>query len=421
MLQVSMLPSGLRVVTYKIDRQMSGVVVITGAGSRYETGQEIGSSHFLEHILMAGTKTYPSSIELRDAVESLGGSRNAHTGREHVTFEIDILKEHLDFALKTIAEQLQDSIFDEEEIEKQKSIIQGELLRNRTNQEKYISWKINELLWPDQPLGGDATLEEKNLPSMNKAALKKFLNDHYTTSNTVVCIAGEVDHSEYVKKISRWFDRVPLTTSPSFLPAQENHKKVVIFEPKGLKQTHLALAFYAPSRRDSDRLAARLLAMVLDRNIVTRLRYEGGLTYHISTGYNSYEDTGRFIVNGTFHPEKTKAALENLFKEIERVKKEGVKDDTLTRAKSRLKTLSIRAEENVASLVDEYALRTFFGYEPILIQDEVALIERITPEKVQQVAKKFLNEDFKMLVTGPKKELAELESLYGQSSQKVSN
>lgn len=419
MLKVTTLPSGLRVATYNIDRKMAALVVTIGAGRRYETVEEIGVSHFLEHLLCTGTKSYPTPMSLKDSIESLGGYRNAYTSTDNTSFVVEILNEYLDQALKTVSEQIQDSLLKPEEIEKQKEIIKHELQGYIDDPENFASRLVNQILWPKQPMGGAIQDEIINLPNINLDLIKNYMDKHYMASNIVVTIAGKVNHDEWVKKVSLALDRLPKGTPHSPAPATNVNKSELKLEPREIKKLNLRLSFFGPSRHDTDRYATRLMRDILGHNLLDELRHQKGLTYGVSVDYAGLEDTGKLIVSGSFQAGKVEEVTKIISDNILKIKSEIASPEELSRSKARVKSNIVRLSERVFGLAEDYAFRIFFNFKPLLIEDEVELFERVSEKDIMESANKYLDQSyFKVAAVGPEADIKELENLYGQKKSK---
>lgn len=417
MLKVTTLPSGLRVATYNIDRKMAALVVTIGAGRRYESPEEIGISHFLEHLLCTGTKSYPNPKSLKDSIESLGGFRNAYTLTDHTYFVVEILNEYLDQALKTVSEQLQDSLLKHEEIEKQKEIIKHELQGYIDDPENFANRSVNQVLWAKQPIGGAIQEEIANLSNINSDLIKNYLDKHYLASNMVITIAGKVDHDEWVKKVSSSLDRLPQATPQIPEPASNVAGTELKLEPREIKKLNLRLSFFGPSRHDSDRYATRLMRDILGHNLLDELRHQKGLTYGVNVDYVGLEDTGKLVVSGSFQAGKVEEVTKIISDNIMKMKSELTSTEDLSRSKARVKSNIVRLNERVFGLAEDYAFRIFFNLKPLLIEDEVKLFEKVSEKDILESANKYLDQSyFKVVAVGPAEDIKELEKLYGKSS-----
>lgn len=416
MLQVSTLPSGLRVATYKIDRQAAALVVTVGVGRRYELEKQKGLSHYVEHILFNGTKTYPSARLLRDSVEELGGNIGAGTSDEKTVYDATILLEHLDQGIKTLSEMIQDSLFDEKESEAEKETLRSEIHRLNDNPGRFIGRLITEALWPGQPLASRKDLEEKNFEHLTASQVKEHFRTYYTAPNMVVTIAGNVLHEEGLKKISTAFSRLPINPAPVFPPAIQNSGVSLRAGIKDLKQIKLDLAFYGPNRRDDDRFAVRILRSVLGKRIFYKMVSDLRLSYDPYSDYVTFEDTGFLEFGGSFVRGKVREALATIFTEIENLKKGDLQTSELEFARSRIKSSIILRNESVFALAGTYSSRVFNNVEPLLLEDEVEIVEKLSKKDIIQASQKYLNNNFKIAAIGPEEDIKDLEKLYGKSS-----
>lgn len=392
------------------------MVVTVGVGRRYEAPLQKGLSHFVEHVVLNGTKSYPTSRQLKDSLESLGGSIGAATSDERTVFDISILQEHLDQALKTLSEIMQYPLFDPKRTVDEKETLRSEVHRLNDNPGSFVGRLITEALWPDQPLASRKDLEEKNFETLKPKDVKKHFSTYYTAPNMVVTIVGDVEHDEWVKKIENSFSSLSKATVPDFPAAKNIVGSKIRSEIRNIKQTKLDLAFYGPDRKNSDRFAVRILRSVIGKRLFYKLREELNLTYDPYSDYIHFEDTGFIEFGGSFKIGNIKKITEAILSEIESVKNGNIEPSELDFAKTRLKSSIILRNESVFALARTYSTRVFNGTEPLLIEDEINIIEKLKSEDLITVAKKYLNTDLKIAAIGPEADIKELESLYGSTS-----
>lgn len=414
MLKVTTLPSGLRVATYKIDRQAAALVVTVGVGRRYEAEPEKGISHFVEHVLNNGTTSYPNPRELRESVEVVGGSKGAATSDEKTVYNVTILNEHLDQALKTAAEMIQDSVFDPVQTQGEKETLKSEVHRLNDDSGRFVGRLITEALWPGQPLASRKDLEEQNFETLSLPEVKKHFDTYYTAPNMVVTVAGNVDHETWVEKIEKSFSKLPVKPAPSFTPAVYKPGISLRTEVRDLKETKFDLAFYGPSRRDNDRFAVGILRSILGKSLFYKLREELRLSYNPYSDMAIFEDTGCLEFGGSFKVGKIRELAKAIMSEIDTFKNGGFEESELEFARARIKSNIILKNESVFALAGSYSNRVFHNNEPLLLEDEIATIEKLTKDDIIRVANKYLDDNFKIAAIGPANDIETLENLYGQ-------
>src|SRR6185369_3788976 len=286
MYQISRLQSGLTIATAEMPHMASvSLGLWVGVGGRYEPAQLNGVSHFIEHLLFKGTSKR-SAKEISQAVEGIGGYLNAFTGEESTCFYSKGRHDRFNELLDVLADMFLNSKFDPDEIEKERSVIKEELAMYLDQPQHHVHELLNELLWPDQPLGRPLTGTGKSLDAMGRGHLIHYLRSHYVAPSVLVVAAGCLSHREVVQAVSRFAPRFPHGKRPNFVPAtSEQRAPAVRLFTKKTEQTQLALALRTCSRHDERRFALRLLNTILGENMSSRLfqeiREDRGLAYSI--------------------------------------------------------------------------------------------------------------------------------------------
>lgn len=414
MLQVTKLPSGLQVATYKLSSQAAGVYVTIRAGKRYENQSEKGLSHFLEHLLFNGTKGYPTEQKLNDSVRSLGGDLGARTSTEWVGFYAKVLKEHLNQAIKTISEQLQYPLLQETSIQKEMGVIQNELTHDISSSSHWSGRKIMTALWQNQSLGTTDEEQIENLKNININLLRNFMKKFYIAGNMVIAVAGDLDHKEVSEKVAKYFSDLPQGNAPNFKPAESSHG-IKLISKAGYKHVSVVLGFYGPDHASSDRFATRLLGSILSQKLMEKIRYELGFVYGIGTRFFTFQDTGGLTINFSNLPGKTTEVLKQVQSELKEIRLGSITNKELDRAKARVKSNFVFQSESSLGLADEYSFRVLFDLKPLLVSEAVKEFEKVSMEEINNVASTYLDlQNFKIAAAGPKKDIEELEKLYGK-------
>lgn len=415
MLQITTLPSGFRVATYKINRDGASIAATIGAGARYESIAESGIGHFLEHLTFTGTKSYPTERVLKDSVENLGGFINASTGPELTTFHVHILQDHLDQALKTMAEQIQDSLLKPKDIEQQKEIVDHEINRMKNDPERYVSYLKFDSLFPNQTFGVLSDYDQANLPTIDREKVLEYLSHHYTAKNTVITLAGNLDHEIWVDKVSKAFSKLPTLTAKSMNTVTKgsgrNFKGII----RESKQLNLVLAYHGPAINSSEFYAGTLLELILYKRHYNKLRIEMGLTYSPDADYSAYINAGVISLKASFPLGKAKIATKAMFEVLDDIKNRPPSTEELQSSlEMRRSSLTFR-KENVLSLAESYSRRISLGLKSILLEDEIKELEKVDSKQIQQLAKKYITSDYHMVAIGSEEDIKELEKLYGQN------
>ena len=204
--RLTSLQNGLRIVTQKIEGTAAvTILIMVGAGSRFETKEINGISHFLEHMFFKGGKKYLNAQAVAEAIDEVGGDFNAFTGKEYAGYYVKVAAEKKKVAIDVLADMMVHSKFDQEEIDKERGVILEEYNMYLDTPIYQIAWDFELLMFGDQPLGWDQVGTRELIRSASRADFVKYKHDLYTPENMIIAVAGNVDHNEMVENISKNF------------------------------------------------------------------------------------------------------------------------------------------------------------------------------------------------------------------------
>jgi predicted Zn-dependent peptidase len=345
--QNSKLTNGINVVTFNMPYVNSvSINIIVKVGSRYESEQESGISHFLEHMAFKGTKTR-SAEKIAEEFDMIGGYFNAYTSREQTVYYSKVLNENFDKAIEILADILQNSVFDQVDIDKELNIIMQEMAGVNDNPDDLVYEKFYSLAFPNQSIGKSILGDAENLAKFQKQNFMNFLEKHYTSENIYISVAGNIEHEKVINFAEKYFLSFPSGLEQKLVPAIYSggfkHTK------KTLEQTSIALGFESvPYSNITEFYYTQILSVILGGGLSSRLfqiiREKLGLAYSVGSFNSSYYDSGVFsIYASTDHKNVTKL-LNSLFIEIKKIQ-EHISEKELQRAKSQIKTSILMAEE----------------------------------------------------------------------------
>jgi predicted Zn-dependent peptidase len=331
------LNNGLRIITKRMPRVQSvSLGIWINIGSRYETSVQRGISHFLEHLLFKGSKKYSCRL-IKESIEGVGGSLNGFTSEEHTCYLVKIPHAFLGKALDILSDMVNNPLLNPADIEKEKTVVLEELKMYRDLPQSYVNELLDELLWPNQPLGLPIIGTVETVNRISRQDLRSFQSRHYTPSNIVISAAGRIDHDLLAAKAGAIFASPKSTLNTYTGASQAQNKPQLKVFPKATEQTHMALGFHALKRDHPLRHAQSILHIILGANMSSRLfnevREKRGLAYEIGTGLKRYHDTGVFLVHAGIDNRKVADCLELIFKELGKTRKSLVSEDEFKRAK----------------------------------------------------------------------------------------
>ncbi|TET38217.1 MAG: insulinase family protein [Dehalococcoidia bacterium] len=407
MYQKSVLENGLRIITSSMPYTYSVCIMIfIGAGSRYERAEEVGSSHFIEHLCFKGTERRATSKEISEAIEGVGGMLNGGTDKELTVYWCKVARPHFLLALDLMVDMLRNSRFDAQDMEKERQIIIEELNMSMDSPPQRVNILIDEVIWPNQPLGRDVAGSKETVAALRREMLLEYLSRQYVPNNTVVSVAGDIGHEEVKASLSSVFGDWTTGTPQPLFPAEESQDEPRLhIEHRNTEQAHLCLSLRGLSTFHPDRFNLDLLNVILGEGMSSRLfleiRERRGLAYDIHSYVDHFLDSGAVTIYAGVDPKRIDATIEAILEELRRLK-DGVPALELAKAKELAKgRLLLRMEDtrNVAGWMGGQELLTG----RILTVDEVvSIIDAITAEDLERVARVlFITEKLNLAIVGP--------------------
>lgn len=335
------LPNGLRVVTVEMPHlHTAALVAYIKVGSRYESEETSGISHFLEHMLFRGTKSFPDSYELNDAMEELGGSLNATTCRDYTYFETRLPPESLSEGVRIYSEIFSSPRFVKLETERQ--AVLEELSSDLDEDGKLVCVdSLSRLaLFPNHPLGFPIIGNQENIERFNKGTVERHFRKHYTAKNIILCAAGPVSHAALVEAARQHLGALSsgeehVIARPTELPSGPRFHYI---ENSG-SQTQLSLSFRTVGDQHPDFLGLQLLWRVLDDGMGARLHrriYDDlGLAYEISAGLDPYADIGVFDIDAAVRHDNAPKLVREVLRLLAELRDQGPTEAELKKAKRR--------------------------------------------------------------------------------------
>jgi predicted Zn-dependent peptidase len=402
------LSNGLRIITIPMKGTKAVTVLVTvGTGSKYETKENNGISHFLEHMSFKGTKKRPSSLEINETIDRIGGFNNAFTGKEETGYWAKADSKYLDLLLDWVSDILLNSKLGEKEIENEKGVIVEELNLRFDTPIVYIEDFWEETLYKNQPAGWSLGGEKENIMKIKRPQFLDYLKNHYSSKNIIICVAGKIDSKTVEQKINKYFKNINIKNPKPKLKVFENQTKPeVAFHFKKANQTQIALGVRGFNLFQPQRIAQALLAKILGGFMSSRLfilmRDKKGLTYYVRTSSESYTDTGYLVTWTGVDNNRVEEAIKLILKEYQSFKNKKIDKSELQKAKENIKgnlILSMESSDAQASFYTDQEL--LIG--KILSPEQIfKKINAITVDDIQKLAKDiFRPEKLNLALIGP--------------------
>ncbi len=404
---ISTLPNGLRVITTEVPTaQSASVSFFVGVGSRDEDPRTNGVSHYLEHLLFKGTSTRPTAPEISEAIEGAGGALNAYTTRELTCYWNNMPFERAGTGVEVLADMIQRSLLDSEEIDRERTVVQQEIRRGHDTPASRASELMVRAVYGDQPIGWPVTGSIDTVEALSREDFVSHVERFYGAENSVLSVAGNVTHEWVAEAAAEWFDG--LRDGAACAPSAAEHglpAEPIIIEEREIEQTNIRLAVQGPARRDPDRYALALLHTVLGRGMSSRLfqevRERRGLAYSIASGVAQHRDIGSFIVSAGVSRDQQEEALQVIVGELQRAADEPVSDEELQRAKDFAAGTFRLSMETPMALGQHFGSQLLQDGEIELPGDTVARIRAVEAGAVQAVAQRLFGGDYALAVVGP--------------------
>jgi len=406
--QKTTLTNGLRLVTSTMPHARSvSIGFFIGVGSRYELPPVAGVSHVIEHMCFKGTERRPLPSQISGAIEGVGGMLNAGTDKELTVYWCKVAQPHFLIAVDVLVDMLLNSRFDPGELEKERQVIIEEIRMTKDSPAQEVSLLIDELLWPDHPLGVDTAGTLETVGGLGRAQILDYMRTGYLPSNTVVAIAGSVDHENALdvlqQAVGSWTGPV---TRPAYVTYNEGKNPRLKIETRETEQAHLCLALPGYSLSDPRRFVLDLLNVVLGEGMSSRLfteiRENRGLAYNIYSYIDHFLDCGALTVAAGVEPRNLNVAVTAVMEQLARLKADLVDGAELAKAKELSKgrvLLRMEDSRNVSGWVGGQEVLTG---KVITVDDAIAIIDRISAEELRAVARELFTTDrLRLAVVGP--------------------
>jgi len=408
----TILQNGIRVVSEKIPWVSS---VCVGAwvdvGSRDENQKESGLSHLIEHMLFKGTKRR-SAKQIALALESIGGSLNAFTGRENTCYYAKVLDENLDSAIDLLSDILKNPLFDPVDFKKEKRVIIEEIKDAEDTPSDLVFDFFTEALWKNQTLGEPILGTVESVKRIKRTNLLAYFKRNYIPPKIVICASGNLSHENLVKMVRKKFDKNFRAfsfhrTDPKIEKKPIPYTRKMVTE-KEIAQTHICIGFPAFDFNHPQKYPALVLSNILGGGMSSRLfqtvREKLGVAYNIYSFFDFYIDSGIFGVYLGTNQKNTQLAVEAVLREFSKIKNDRLPKTELKNAKYQLKGNLILGAESISYRMSRLARHELYSQDYWSLKKSILAIEGVKAKEVKEVAEKILDSD-KVCITilGPVK------------------
>lgn len=408
------LASGLRIVTEQMSgARSSSIGVWVGVGSRDETAATHGASHFLEHLLFKGTDER-SALDISIALDAVGGEFNAFTSKEYTCFHARVLSDDLPLAVDVLGDMITGSTFTDHDVEAERTVILDEIAMHDDDPDDVVQNLLAELAWgPGTALGRPIAGTDASIEAMTPAQIRRFYKRHYVPANTVISIAGAVDHGAAVKAVRKAFarhgwldgDAAPAASRGTGTRRSPKVGTGAAEVSRPFEQVNLVIGREGVTRDDDRRYALGVLNTALGGGTSSRLfqevREQRGLAYSIYSFASQYADSGIVGVAVGCLPDRTDEVLAVVREQLDTIARDGITADELARGKGQLVGGMILGLEDSGSRMMRLGKNELVHGEVLGIDEVIERIEAVTLDDVRAIAADVFGRPELLAVVGP--------------------
>jgi predicted Zn-dependent peptidase len=386
------LPNGMTVLTDDMPHLESASLGIwVKAGSRSETEAEHGISHMLEHMAFKGTKTR-DALEIASTIENVGGDLNAATSVEHTGYFARVLKEDVALSADILSDILQNSQFEQHELDREQQVIVQEIGAARDNPDDHVFDLFQQAAFPDQAIGRTILGTVESVNSFGPDSIRAYMERNYVGDHMVLCAAGNVDHDALVDIANnRFHDLKPTGAPPPDKAAYVGGEQRLVSDHE---QAHIVLGMEGRAYNSDGFYAVQILASILGGGMSSRLfqevREKRGLCYSVYAFHWAFADSGIFGVAASTGEDEVAELLPVVLDELRKAT-ETISDEEVIRVRNQIRAGLLMSLESPSSRAGQLARQQILWGRTIPLQETVDRINRITADRVKQIARQVFD------------------------------
>lgn len=363
------------------------------AGTYYETEQESGIAHFIEHMVFKGTKNRTVK-DIANEFDEVGGQTNAFTSKELICFYAKMLDTHVDKCINILADMVLNPLFDPKDIETEKNVVIEEVNLYEDSPEDITVDCLLEEVFKGSPLGTNILGTPESISSFNRDMLFEYMDRNFRSENIVIAISGSFDREDFLKTVEKLFGHLK-SNGTEEEPKEIGYTSTILLKEKDIEQNHLCIAFPGIRYQDERAYALAVMNIIFGNGMSSRLfqkiREDYGLAYSVYSFNAAYRDAGIFGVATALNPENEEAVLNAVFEEMELMKAEGVSLAELNRSKEQLKANMIMSLESTSSRMNHIGKSQIMVGNIISHDEMIQKIDEVTLEDVHAITKQLFD------------------------------
>lgn len=373
-----------------------------GTGSRHETPEINGISHFLEHMFFKGTST-KSAREIAESFDRIGGQVNAFTSKEYTRYYAKVLDEHANYALDVLADMFFHSTFDENELKKEKNVVYEEIKMYEDAPDDIVHDLLSKATYGNHSLGYPILGTEETLASFNGDSLRQYMHDYYTPDRVVISVAGNISDS-FIKDVEKWFGSYEAKGKATGLEKPEFHTEKLT-RKKETEQAHLCLGFKGLEVGHERIYDLIVLNNVLGGSMSSRLfqdvREDKGLAYSVYSYHSSYEDSGMLTIYGGTGANQLQQLSETIQETLATLKRDGITSKELENSKEQMKGSLMLSLESTNSKMSRNGKNELLLGKHKTLDEIINELNAVNLERVNGLARQLFTEDYALALISP--------------------
>ncbi len=410
--QVTTLANGLRVATDRVDHvETVSIGVWVGAGTRCETKEVNGAAHLLEHMAFKGTERR-SARDIAEEIEAVGGHLNAHTAREHTAYYAKILKDDTALAVDILADILQNSSFDPQELDRERAVVLQEIGQANDTPDDIIFDHLQATAYPDQPLGRPVLGSAEVVRAMPRDVLMGYQQGHYVAGDMVLAASGNLHHEEIVALAQDLFAGLRSETLSAVEAAAYHGGEYR--EERDLEQVHITLGFKSCAIGHDDFYPLLVLSNLLGGGMSSRLfqeiREQRGLVYAIHSFAASYSDDGMLGIYAGTGEREVAELIPVLCDEIAGLA-DSVREDEVARSRVQLKASLLMGLESTGARCEQLAQHLLVFGRVLGVEEISQRMEAVDLAAVKRVARAVFASPPTLASLGPLSQVERLDAV----------
>jgi predicted Zn-dependent peptidase len=403
-IEITTLANGIRIITERMPEATSvSAGFYVGVGSRDESEDEWGASHFLEHLLFKGTETR-SARSIAMGIDAVGGEMNAFTTREHTAYYTRLPVAHLDFGLTLLRDVIAEPAFRPNEIDAERDVILDELMMAEDTPDDVLHMRLVESMFPAHALGRETLGSVDSIESLEREQIAAFHGEHYRPANIVVAAAGQLEHDAVVDGVAELFPTGSRGAKPGRVAPEKPLEPLVVVN-RPVEQAHVSFGWRGLPHDDPDRYAFYVANHVLGGGMSSRLfqeiREERGLVYTVYSSMSSYSDTGLASIYAGTAPKNLSEVTELMDGVLDGLLADGITDEEHDIAVGYLEGSMLLGLEDTGSRMGRLGGSMIVRDEVVSIEEHLSRIRAVTKDDVARVFDRIFTAPRTVAAVGP--------------------